>query len=173
MVRGIEHIGITVSDLKQAENFFVNAFNAVVLYRLVPPDFPGKEITGDNMYPLNGFPVEMNVTGLSMLRLANGCNIELFQTSPSAQDHQANPATPGINHFSIYVDDILLAGERMRENGAKMFEGPSDCFAQEEGKGNQTWFGITTFGVLIELITLPAGLNYDEQSTAARWLPSS
>lgn len=172
-IRGIEHIGITVNCLKQAEDFFVNALNAVVLYRLAPPGDKDKEIAGENMHPLNGFPVDMKVTGLSMLRLANGCNIELFQTYPVADDHQANPANSGINHFSLYVDDINIAGEKMREHGAKMFEGPSDCFAQEKGEGNQTWFGMTTFGVLIRLISLPSKLNYDVETTASRWIPAS
>lgn len=52
-----------------------------------------------------------------------------------------------------------------------MFDGPSDCFAQEEGKGNQTWFGMTPFGILIELISLPAGVRYDEEATEQRWIP--
>lgn len=54
-----------------------------------------------------------------MLRLANGCNIELFQTQPDFGNPQANIAQPGIHHFSVYVDDINLAGERMREYGVK------------------------------------------------------
>lgn len=37
MIRGIEHIGITVSDLQQAEHFFIGALEAFVLYRIVPP----------------------------------------------------------------------------------------------------------------------------------------
>ena len=35
MIRGIEHIGITVTDLGQAEAFFCQALGASVLYRLV------------------------------------------------------------------------------------------------------------------------------------------
>jgi len=86
MIRGIEHIGITVTDLGQAEAFFCQALGASVLYRLVASDNPDQTITGDKMSPLNGFPAEMNLTGLAMLRLANGCNVELFQTSPAVQD---------------------------------------------------------------------------------------
>ena len=172
-IRGIEHIGITVNDIKKAEDFFLGALNATVLYRLAPQNDSDKVIEGDDMQPLNGFPAEMKITGLSMLRLANGCNIELFQIFPTTDDHQANPANSGINHFSLYVDDINLAGEKMREHGAKMFQGPSDCFAQEKGEGNQTWFGMTPFGVLIELISLPSGLHYDEGATASRWIPAS
>lgn len=171
-IRGIEHIGITVSSLDQAEQFFINALGASVLYRLVPPDDDQQAMPGENMHPLNGFPKELRLTGLSMLRLANGCNVELFQTLPLAQDQPANPGLPGINHFSVYVDDIHAAGEKLRANGAQMFDGPSDSFAQEEGAGNQTWFAMTPFGVLIELISLPSGVRCDPGATQERWIPA-
>ena len=170
-IHGIEHIGITVSDLQQAEQFFINALGASVLYRLVPPGSSEQAIAGENMHPLNGFPPELNLTGLSMLRLANGCNVELFQTQPAVKEYEANPGQPGINHFSLYVDDIHQAGEKMRAYGAQMFKGPTDCFGQEEGAGNQTWFGMTPFGILIELITLPAGVRTDGLAREQRWIP--
>lgn len=169
--KGIEHIGITVTDLKAAETFFINALGASVLYRIVPPDEPAKAVDGQSMHPLNGFPVDMRVVGLAMLRLGNGANVELFQLDPGVNDQQTNICQPGINHFSIYVDDIKEAGETLRAHGAEMLAGPSDSFAQEEGAGNQTWFCRTPFGVLIELITLPSPLHYDEGATAERWLP--
>lgn len=173
MIRGIEHIGITVADLAQAEQFFMAAFGASVLYRLVPPDRADEKVEGETMSPLNGFPPEMQVTGLSMLRLANGCNVELFQTQPAVQDRVATPAQPGINHFSLYVEDIHRAGEKMIAQGATMFAGPNACFAQEAGAGNQTWFGLTPFGVLIELISLPSPLQYDSEARAQRWIPAA
>lgn len=171
-IRGIEHIGITVSDLPAAEVFFINALDASVLYRIVPPEDPAQRVEGTAMRPLNGFPPEMKVTGLAMLRLGNGCNVELFQTSPETVNKQQSISHAGVNHFSVYVDDIQLAGEKMRQHGAEMFDGPSDCFAQEKGVGNQTWFCRTPFGVLIELITLPSPLHNDEDATKERWIPA-
>ena len=172
-IRGIEHIGITVTSLPDAERFFIKALDASVLYRIVPPEDSGADVGGEAMHPLNGFPAEMKVTGLAMLRLANGCNVELFQTEPATENIKANPGLAGINHFSLYVDDIHSTAEKMREQGARMFDGPNDCFAQEEGKGNQTWFGMTPFGVLIELITLPSKIQYDAGATQSRWIPAS
>lgn len=172
-VRGIEHIGITVTDLSAAEQFFINALGATALYHIVPPERPEKSIEGTKMKPLNGFPATMKVTGLVMLRLGNGCNIELFQTAPPTQQLDGNINDAGVNHFSVYVDDIQQAGEVMRDNGAEMFEGPSDCFAQEEGKGNQTWFCMTPFGVLIELISLPSGVSCDREASQQRWIPAT
>jgi len=172
MIRGIEHVGITVTNLTKAEQFFCKALGATVLYRIVPPEDDSQTISGDNMFRLNGFPESMNLTGLAMLRLGNGCNVELFQTSPAADETPANPGMPGLNHFSVYVDDIEQVAADMREQGAQMFDGPSNCFAQEEGEGNQTWFGMTPFGVLIELISLPSGIRYDDSATQTRWIPA-
>lgn len=172
-IRGIEHIGITVADINEAKQFFINALGASVLYELVSPDDKEDTIAGENMRPLNGFPSEINLTGLAMLRLANGCNVELFQTQPGTLDHKADPSQSGINHFSVYVDDIHKAGEKMQAHGAKMFDGPTDCFGQEWGKGNQTWFCMTSFGLLIELISLPTALRYDKQATEERWIPNA
>lgn len=172
-IKGIEHIGLTVPDIQAAEQFFINALDASVLYRIVPSDAPEKAIDGNSMTPVNGFPPEMKVTGLSMLRLGNGCNVELFQLQPEVSARADSIGQPGINHFSVYVDDIQLAGEKMKRHGAQMFAGPNDCFAQEAGKGNQTWFCRTPFGVLIELITLPDAIRYDAGATATRWLPQA
>ncbi len=170
-IRGIEHIGVTVSSLTEAEQFFTDALDATVLYRIVPPGKADKEIAGKQMHPLNDFPEELNLTGLAMLRLGNGCNLELFETRPVTENGETNISQYGISHFSVYVDDIRQAGERLQQHGASMFAGPTDCFAQEEGKGNQTWFCRTPFGLLIELISLPSALNYDEVATEKRWLP--
>ncbi|WP_211186576.1 VOC family protein [Rouxiella aceris] len=37
IIRGIEHIGVTVSSLTEAEQFFIDTLDATVLYRIVPP----------------------------------------------------------------------------------------------------------------------------------------
>lgn len=171
MIRGIEHIGITVTDIAKAEQFFINALEASVLYRIVPADKPASALEGKTMTRVNGFPAEMNITGLTMMRLKNGANVELFQVKPEVEEKATSIGEAGISHFSVYVEDIYQTGEKLRKNGAVMLDGPNDCFAQEQGQGNQTWFCRTPFGVLIELITLPSKIRYDSASSEARWIP--
>jgi len=137
-IRGIEHIGITVSNIEQAENFFIDALDASILYRIVPWQKSEQRIGGAQMRPVNGFPPQLSVVGLSMLRLVNGCNIELFQLDPGIADDLANIGQAGVNHFSILVDDINATAEKLKAHGARFYDGPSDCFAQEAGPGNQT-----------------------------------
>lgn len=89
------------SDCCQA--VFINAFH------IVPPNPPDKSILGGSIKRLNGFPEVMKVTELPMLRLGNGCNIELFQTEPPTEQYDGNINHAGVNHFSVYVDDIYQA----------------------------------------------------------------
>lgn len=171
-IRGVEHIGITVPDIAEAEQFFINALDATVLYRIVPNNDADKSISGDQLTTVNGFPADMRITGLSMLRLKNGCNIELFQVLPRPAVKSSSIGHEGISHFSVYVDDIQAAAQRLKAHGAQFFDGPGDCFAQETGQGNQTWFCRAPFGVLIELITLTSAIQYDPQATQTRWIPA-
>ncbi|HAZ54384.1 MAG TPA: hypothetical protein DCY50_05025 [Franconibacter helveticus] len=60
-IRGVEHIGLTVPDINQAEQFFINALEASVLYRIVPDNDPQKSIAGDGLTTINGFPADMRV----------------------------------------------------------------------------------------------------------------
>ncbi|MBT0720467.1 glyoxalase/bleomycin resistance/extradiol dioxygenase family protein [Tatumella sp. TA1] len=171
MIRGIEHIGITVEDPDKAELFFKNTFGAEVLHRVVPYGDKSKHIAGDKLSPLQGFPPELAMTSVTMLRLANGPNIEIIGITPSITNQRRNIADAGFNHISLYTDDILAAGEKMRLNGATLFEGPNDNFSHEAGEGNQTWFGMTPFGLLIELIALPSGV--ETVGETSRWIPES
>ncbi|WKX25577.1 VOC family protein [Tatumella ptyseos] len=171
MIKGIEHIGLTVEDPDKAELFFKNTFGAEVLHRVIPFGDESKHIPGEKLSPLQGFPPELAMTSVTMLRLANGPNIEIIGVTPTLTNQNRNIGHPGFNHISLYTDDIAAAGEKMRQNGATMFEGPNDCFSSEAGKGNQTWFGITPFGLLIELVSLPSGV--ETTSTTQRWIPSS
>lgn len=171
-IRGIEHIGITVANIQQAELFFINCFEATVLYRLLPLSQTNKKQSGESLQTFNGCPPDIDIVGISMLRLGNSCNIELFQIEPTVVDEQSTPAKPNINHFAIYVDDIHQAAEKMRANGAVLFDGPNPTSDQEAGEGNYIWFGLTPFGVLIELITLPTPVNCDETDQLKRWIPA-
>lgn len=170
-IRGIEHIGITVANLQQAELFFINCLEATVLYRLVPLSQPDKKQSGESLKTFNGCPPEIDIVAISMLRLGNSCNIELFQIEPTVVDEHSTPARPNLNHFAVYVDDIHQAAEKMRANVAVLFDGPNHARDQEAGEGNFIWFCLTPFGVLIELITLPTPVNCDETKMLTRWIP--
>ncbi len=166
--RGIEHIGMTVPDIDQAESFFQQAFGAHILYRgLTKHDTPQ---TGEQVGPINGLGTDNAQIAISMLRIGSGANLELFEV---AQPQGASPgiATLGPTHFSVYVDDLEEAGQAVVNAGGTMLDGPQACFGPESGPDNRIWFCRTPWATLIELVHLPSPLHYLDSAPAKRYIP--
>lgn len=168
MIRGIEHIGITVPDHAQAVEFLRRAFGAEVLFSLT--DKTRAPITADQVGAQNGLRGGTAIVAVSVLRLANGANIEVFEIDRPRAPDAGNIADIGISHFSITVDDIDAACARFADAGGTLLSGPYDLTAQEAGPGNRGHFGLTPWGLLIEFEQLPAPMHYD-RAGVTRWLP--
>lgn len=169
--RGIEHIGMTVPDIEQAERFFIKAFGAETLYSLVTK---GEEPQGPaDMHKVNGLLPGTAMISMRMMRLGNGPNIELFEISDSGEGRKeaAGINDRGLHHFSIYVDDIEAAAKAFTDAGGIMTDGPVDLFRQEGGEGNQCWFGRFPWGTWLEIISFPSGVK--SISGADRWKPDA
>ncbi|MEI4472182.1 VOC family protein [Frigidibacter sp. MR17.24] len=169
-VRGIEHIGITVPDHAQALRFFGTVFGTEVLYSLT--DTSRDPLPADQLGPKNGLARGTAIVAVSMLRFANGPNLEVFQIDRPRGEGKAGIADLGISHFSVTVDDIDAASASFAAAGGTLLEGPYALSDQEEGPGNRGRFGLTPWGLLIEIEQLPAPMDYDGAPTATRWLPA-
>ncbi|WP_435171222.1 VOC family protein [Falsirhodobacter sp. 1013] len=169
-VRGIEHVGMTVPDITEAERFFINAFGAEVLYRVVSkdgPDQPGRDMTA-----VNGVPSDNGFRALSMLRIAGGANLELFEAITPTSTRVPEVTDMGVHHFSVYCDDVRAVGEAIAAAGGTMLKGPNPFFGQEAGEGNYLWFGRCPWGSLIELLQFPTPPACDALgATHMRWQP--
>lgn len=171
LVRGIEHVGMVVPDIRAAETFMGEVFGAEVLYRIAAPDSP--DMPGAEMHDVNGVPIDNGFRSVSMLRLQSGPNLELFEVLSPTSDRVPELTDPGVTHFSIYCDDVKTVGEAMQAAGGTMLKGPSAMFLQEQGPGNYIWFGRTPWDSLIELIQFPTMPNCDEPGAKhLRWQPS-
>jgi catechol 2,3-dioxygenase-like lactoylglutathione lyase family enzyme len=172
LVRGIEHVGIVVPDIRAAETFFADVFGAEVLYRSATPE--GPEMAGADIGDVNGMPKDNSFKAVSMLRLGAGANIELFEVGSLTRDKVPAMTDLGVTHFSIYCDDLKVFEDAMRSAGGTMLEGPSAMDGQEAGNGNYIWFGRTPWGSLIELIQFPTPPTCDApEARHSRWRPSS
>lgn len=108
VIRAIEHIGITVPDLEQATDFFVDAFGAEKIYDMLDEPLAGTAVeTG------LGIPQGARIEAIRMLRLGEGPNLELFTYSGTAQRDPVVPSDYGLHHFCVYVDDIDEAAARV------------------------------------------------------------
>ena len=167
--RGIEHIGITVPDHAEAVDFLSRAFGCEVLFSLTGKD--RAPLRGADMGGKNGLRRDAAIVAVSVLRFANGPNIEVFEIDRPGTQKGVNIADIGISHFSITVDDIDAACARFAVAGGTLLDGPYDLAGQEEGPGNRGRFGLTPWGLLIEFEQLPSPMSYDVDTDATRWLP--
>lgn len=170
-LRGVEHIGITVPDHARALAFFRDALGAEVLFSLT--DKSRDPLRGDDLGAKNGLLPGTAIVAVSMLRFANGPNLEIFEIDRPRRDEPASISDIGISHFSVTVEDVDAACARFSEAGGTLLQGPYDLMGQEEGPNNRGRFGRTPWGLLIEFEQLPAPMSYDQDATAARWLPAS
>ena len=117
VIRGMDHVGITVSDIDEATRFFSDAFGAEVIYDSVSPsddDVKGEET--ENI--LNLFP-GTKITTVRMMKLKHGPGLELFEMKGP---EQSQPVRPAIMACSI-LPFTLMTSTRL-----------SACSSRLEGK---------------------------------------
>ena len=120
-LRGTEHIGFTVPDLDEADDFFVNVIGCERVYSLRP--FAHEE--GDWMLEhLNVHPRTV-MRQLNFYRCAFGPNFEVFQFD-AADGQQAQPRNSDIGgrHLAFYVDDLDAAVDHLRPHGLRSWVNP-------------------------------------------------
>jgi len=177
ITRGIDHIGITVPDLDAATTFFVDAFDAVVLYDLIvdrammPLEENRVESIPVDLAEILGVPRGAEVGNQRLLRLGNGPSIELFEYVNVPQRRVAAPNDFGLQHIALYVDDIEEAGRRVEAAGGVLLKGPIDLPGLEAGAGCRFHYTRAPWGTTIELITFPSTQRYESTSVLRRWKP--
>jgi catechol 2,3-dioxygenase-like lactoylglutathione lyase family enzyme len=169
--RGMDHVGITVEDIEAATRFFQEAFGAEVIYDSVAPDDPSLE--GEepetNLHVVKG----TTISAVRMLKLQYGPGLELFEMHASEQSAPVRPSDYGLQHFAVYVDDIKEATRLFEAAGGQMFTDPQPLmFPTEVGEGNFFCYGRTPWGSVIELITLPSPMPYENGTDLRRWRPA-
>ena len=167
--RGIEHIGITVPDHDAAVRFFHEAFEAEHLFSLTCKDQPS--MTADELGPKNGLKPGTAIVAVSMLRVQNGPNLEIFEIDRPDGSPGQGISDYGISHFSLMVDDIDAVTQRFSAAGGTLLEGAYDLSGQEKGAGNRGRFGRTPWGLLIEFVCFNSSIAYDPGERAVRWFP--
>lgn len=171
MVRGVEHIGITVEDIDAVRSFFEAAFDAEVLYEHLPAGAPPR--SGEALETRLGIPAGSAMTRACMLRLGAGPGIELFEfETPAARNGTARPTDYGLQHISLYTDDIDESRRRIEAAGGELLADPTPFSTHfEGGEGNKWCYTRTPWGMTIELTTFPSPQGYEDSTEARRWRP--
>lgn len=167
-MRGIDHIGVSVPDLETATTFLIEAFGAEVIYQSIgkgDPLMAGPEIEHNTSL----FP-GTSITGLRMIRMGRGPDIELFEMRGPVQHPPAQSSDLGMTHVAFYADDPDAAVARFEKAGGVLFMQPSKLpVATEAGENNTFCYGRTPWGMLIEFISYPSHMAYEDTTPLRRW----
>src|SRR5271155_3099530 len=157
-LRGHDHTGITVPDIKAAADFFVNVLGCKQVMSF-GPFADDKSTFMQDLLNVNPSAVIQQIT---MVRWGYGSNIELFQyTSPDQKNMTPRNSDIGGYHIAFYVDDIQAAKDYLDKKGVKTFFGP---FAVNEGPaaGQSVFYFLAPWGLQMEMISYPNGEAYEK-----------
>lgn len=167
--RGIQHIGVTVPDLDEATQFFVEGLGAQVAYDgLTAADEPRQ---GPEVERQLGLPEGAAIHKQRFLVLGQGPGLEVFEISGD-QRAASGLADLGLNHISFYCDDLDGVLARLLSAGGEALSEVHENSRHEDTPGNGSVYVRAPWGMLIELQTIPAGHYYGEDSEAGVWMPS-
>lgn len=167
--RGIQHIGVTVPDLEAATTFFVDGLGAKVAYDGLSPDDEPRQ--GAEVERQLGLPSGAAIHRQRMFVIGEGPGLEVFEIS-GEQREASGLADFGLNHISLYCDDIEGALARISAAGGTPLSEVHGNSRYEDSPGNGSVYVKAPWGMLVELQSIPEGHYYPEDSQSKVWMPS-
>ncbi|MGV3770312.1 MAG: VOC family protein [Sphingobium phenoxybenzoativorans] len=169
-VRGLDHIGVTVPNIEEAETFLFEAFGVEFIYETLNRSQPPFEGAAVEQMILG--PAGLSISRIRMYKLGTGPTLELFEyDAVEGQRPALRGCDLGWQHIALYVDDIDAALARAVAAGAEKLNDPWDLTRAEGGPGNKFCFIKAPWGGLIELITYPSPQPYEQDTALRRWKP--
>jgi catechol 2,3-dioxygenase-like lactoylglutathione lyase family enzyme len=164
-LRGHDHTGVTVPDIKQALDFFTNVLGC----ELAMSFGPFSDDKGTFMQDLLNVNPRAKIEQISMVRCGYGSNIELFQySSPDQKDSTPKNSDIGGYHIALYVDDIKAAADYLKANNVRTMMGPLPV-EQGPAAGQSILYFMAPWGLQFELISYPKGMAYEKEGGTLLW----
>lgn len=169
-LRGFEHLSMTVPDIEQATDFFVEVFGCQPLYTMGPFEGSG----GAFMRLYANADVRSVVHQVRVLR-SPFLNIELFQaSSPVQRTRWPDMLDIGGWHLAGYVDDIDAALDYLAARDVYILgDGKRPQSGPEAGNGCFTCHAMTSWGLHFELLTYANGRAYEASFDGRLWNPAA
>ena len=166
-IRGVNHIGITVPDLAEAEAFFTD----VLACQKATAFGPFRDDTGTFMQDVLDVDSRAVIEQITLMRCGFGSNIELFHyTAPDQKTVTPRNSDIGGHHVAFYVDDFDAALEHLRRHGIEIMGEPTLSSSHSLG---QTWvYFRAPWGMQFELVSFPNGKAYEATSPVKLWHPA-
>ncbi|PBB27146.1 glyoxalase [Mesorhizobium sp. WSM4312] len=168
-MRGHDHTGITVPDMKQAVDFFTE----VVGCKKAMSFGPFADDKGTFMQDLLGVDPKAVIEQVTMVRCGYGSNIELFKyTAPDQKDLTPKNSDIGGFHIALYVDDVAAAKAYLDGKGVKTRMGPLPV-KQGPAAGQTILYFQAPWGLQLEAISYPDGMAYEKGAETVLWSPKN
>lgn len=164
-LRGHDHTGITVPDIKAATAFFTDVIGCTHAMSFGP----FSDDKGTFMQDALNVSPRAVIDQISMVRCGYGSNIELFQyQSPDQAKTSPKNSDFGGHHIALYVDDIDKAAEYLKAKNVKTMQGPIPV-KEGPAAGQSILYFLTPWGLQMELISYPQGMAYEKDSKSVLW----
>jgi catechol 2,3-dioxygenase-like lactoylglutathione lyase family enzyme len=165
-LRGHDHTGITVPDVKAATAFFTDVIGCTHAMSFGP----FSDDKGTFMKDVVNVNPRAVIDEISMVRCGYGSNIELFQyKAPEQATAMPKNSDIGGHHIALYVDDIDKAAAYLKEKNVKTLQGPIPI-KEGPAAGQSILYFFTPWGLQMELISYPQGMAYEKTSKAPLWM---
>ena len=163
----VDHVALTVPDLRAAVAFFVEGLGASLLYT-EGPIARGSWMTANLNVPADA------TCEIAMLRFGPSLNLELFEyTGEHRVTRPPRNSDVGGHHIAIFVEDIHAAWAYVRNLPGVTCQGEPKTITDGPLAGDQWLYFTTPWGLQMELISLPEHLPYEQGTAARRYGPST
>ncbi|MBO6719770.1 MAG: VOC family protein [Rhizobiaceae bacterium] len=164
-VRGVNHIGLTVPDIAEAEAFFTDVLGC----QKATSFGPFRDDEGTFMQDLLDVDPRAVINQISLLRCGNGSNIELFDyDAPDQKTVRPRNSDIGGHHIAFYVDDIQAAADYLGSKGVRTLMGPLPV-EQGPAAGQSIIYFFAPWGLQMEAISFPGGMAYEKEGGTVLW----
>ncbi len=164
-LRGHDHTGITVPDVKAATAFFTDVLGCSHAMSFGP----FRDDKGTFMQDAVNVNPRAVIDEISMVRCGYGSNIELFQyEAPDQAKTLPKNSDIGGHHIALYVDDIQKAADYLHSKNVKTMQGPIPV-NEGPAAGQSILYFLTPWGMQMELISYPKGMAYEKDAKTVLW----
>jgi catechol 2,3-dioxygenase-like lactoylglutathione lyase family enzyme len=166
-MRGHDHTGITVPDMKQAVDFFTG----IVGCKKAMSFGPFSDDKGTFMQDVLGVDPKSVIQEITMVRCGYGSNIELFHyTAPDQKNAIPKNSDIGGYHIALYVDDVAAAKAYLDSKGVATRMGPIPV-KEGPAAGQTILYFQAPWGLQLEAISYPDGMAYEKGAETVLWSP--
>lgn len=148
VIRGVDHVGLTVPDLDQAVAFLRAAFGCEEDYRIGP-----FEAADDWMTRRLGVRREARIPVIAVMSRGVGTRLEVFEyEAPDQRREVPSNSDVGAHHIAFYTDDLPSAIARAQSAGGTILDAPTGM--TEGPSAGETWVYVRApWGGQFELVT--------------------